>query len=766
MGYALGAVVVLAVVYLLAPSLLFSSPELRIGEVVERDFKSPAHLDVLDLETMQRIRDQAEAEVPVVYDLDPEAAEVLDRKMAAAFSVARDERARPGRPILKGQTVPSDRGFQEPLDIRLSRSTMIYLQTVGYEETFETEVRQYLQSFMGNGIIPSRVFVAGEKERGIVIRVLGEREEQFIKNVRSIPDLTEVRLLAVESVTQAVSQAAPDEAARATAAGELVSKLLVPNITYNKMETQSRREAAREAVKPLYYKVKKGDLIFRAGERVADEDRPVLDELAKHQSTGFVFRILLGLAIMVGAVLTIFYFDIRRYRFPLTRDLPKLFLLGILLVGTIALSKFFYFLLIGFADQFPAIAPSSVIYAIPVTLGAMLITLLFDTHMGLIFSFIVSLLMGIAMPEEPFYPIYSFVGSVVGVFSVIYCHRRTQLLRAGLMVSMVNLIMVGGIDLYKGTDLGFMGLYDLCFAAAGGLLAGLIVSGVLPVLEYLFTVTTDIRLLELLDLNHPLLRRLSTQAPGTYYHSMMVSNLAEAATGAVGENPLLARVCCYYHDIGKMARPEYFIENQSEAGSLHDKITPQASCLILASHVLEGMELAREHKLPQAIVDSIPQHHGTRLMTYFYDRAQKGRPPDQPPLPEADFRYPGPRPQSKCAAIIMLADAVEAASRVLNNPTRERIAALVEKLVTAIYVDGQLIESDLTFKDLKTIQESFVKVLTGQFHQRIEYPGLGLPDYGEAGHHDPDRKPAAQHPAAAGKLQDISRKGPSQAGAA
>ncbi len=761
-GYALGAVVVLIMVYLLAPYLLFYSPELTIGEIVSRDIKAPTNLELVDLNATQRAQRQAELAVPVVYDLDLEAVEMLDQKAAKAFSEARDLSAHPEPARTKRTASATDQEFLQKLGVRPGPSTLGFLRGIGYDEEFENRLRQSLRSTMDHGIISDRTFAAGEKERGIVIRIVGERNEQFVKNVQSIPDLKEAQA----SLRESASQAFPDDPKQTAAIGELVSKLLIPNVTLNKSETEFRQRAAQAAVKPLYYKIKKGELMFRAGERVAHEDLPILQELSKYQQKGFVARILIGLVILVTAILSILYLDIRRYRAPLTRDFPKMFLLGILLIGTVAVSKFSYFLLTAFADKFPWIDPASIIYAIPVTAGAMLITLLFDTHLGLIFSFIMSLLMGVVVPEEAFYTLYAFVGSVVAVFSVITCHRRTQLLRAGLAVSIVNVVMVSAINLFEASHLNVKTIFDLLFGVGGGILSGLVVSGFLPVLESLFKISTDIRLLELLDLNHPLLRQLSIQAPGTYYHSMMVSNLAEAATEAVGENPLLARVCCYYHDIGKMLKPDYYIENQMGSGNRHDTLSPQLSSLVLVSHVKEGMDLAREYKLPQAIIDIIPQHHGTRLMSYFYDRAQNNRTPDQPPINEDDFRYPGPKPQTKSAAIIMLADGVEAASRVLDNPTPSRLAALVEKMVTTVYLDGQLSESDLTLKDLTTLQKSFVKVLTGQFHQRIEYPGMGLPEYGESEYDDSGREPAAPHPSAGRNLQDVGRKGSSQAGAA
>lgn len=478
------------------------------------------------------------------------------------------------------------------------------------------------------------------------------------------------------------------------------------------------------------------------------------------------FPTLIGLAVFVIALLGILYLDIRRYKASVAADPQKLLLLGLLLTGTLAADRFVSFLLQTFIVRFPGLEPASTLFALPTAAGALLTTLLLDTHMGLIVAFILSLLIGIASPEEPFLTLYTVVGSVVAVFSVLYCRRRTHLLRAGIMVGVSNLLMIGAIHLYEAGGLDLTFPVEAAFGLGGGLAVALIVSGVLPMLESFFAVTTNIRLLELLDLNQPLLRRLSLNAPGTYYHSMLVSNLAESAAEAIGENPLQVRVCCYYHDIGKMLKPEYYIENQMGAENLHDRLTPHLSSLILISHVKDGMELARKEGLPPFVIDIIPQHHGTRVIDYFYTKAKKGQVPSLTPVTEQEFRYPGPKPQTKIAGIIMLADAVEAASRTLSHPTPQRLSSLVEKLVTHIYLDGQLDESDLTLKDLIKIKGSFSQVLTRQHHRRIEYPGMGLSDHKEAQDEQPDPRSAAAHQNVGQTLRGIGPKSPSKTGTA
>jgi cyclic-di-AMP phosphodiesterase PgpH len=259
---------------------------------------------------------------------------------------------------------------------------------------------------------------------------------------------------------------------------------------------------------------------------------------------------------------------------------------------------------------------------------------------------------------------------------------------------------------------------------ASGILSSAIVMIILPVFEFLFEITTDITLLELSDLNRPLLRRMVLEAPGTYHHSLMVGNLAEAASDAIGANSLLARVGAYYHDIGKIEKSEYFSENETECKSHHEGLTPSMSALIITSHVKDGVEIAKKYKLNRTITDFIAQHHGTGLIYYFYQRALE-KVDDDDALKEEGFRYPGPKPQTKEAAIVLLADSVEAASRALDDPTPARIESLVQKIINNKFIDSQLDECELTLKDMHKISKSFVRILTGTFHTRVEYPENG-----------------------------------------
>lgn len=426
-----------------------------------------------------------------------------------------------------------------------------------------------------------------------------------------------------------------------------------------------------------------------------------------------------GSFLLISIILFIFYKDIKRYKPAYFRNPKMLFLLGILITTTLLFSRFFsYFneaILRGL--NFPE--STAYIFGAPIPFGAMLVALMFDFHTAIIFSLVISLITGIWL-NDPFLIMYAFIGSLTAAFSAMNCKKRSSIIKGGLYVSAVNIITVTIIFLIKEDFFSPASISAIFFAATSGIIVAAIVLIILPLIEYLFGVTTDISLIELLDLEHPLMKSLMINAPGTYHHSVIVANLAGAAAEAVGANPLLARVSAHYHDIGKIKMPEYFVENQTGTVSKHEKLTPHMSSMIIMNHVKEGLELAKQYKLPQAVIDILQQHHGTSSIAYFYQKA-KERAGDLPPVPE-DYRYQGPKPQTRVAALVMMADAVEASARSLIDPTPARISALVEKIINNIFLDGQIDECELTLKDLSEIKRRFTHILTIIFHKRIAYP--------------------------------------------
>ncbi|KJR43637.1 HDIG domain-containing protein [Candidatus Magnetoovum chiemensis] len=418
-------------------------------------------------------------------------------------------------------------------------------------------------------------------------------------------------------------------------------------------------------------------------------------------------------------LIAILFMDIFRYK-PKYIEQPKmLLLLGLLLFGNILLCRGIEYILLNFSKGIGSLHESSLMYGIPLQLGAMLAALLFDFHTAIIFSFVVSLLGGL-WQGDAYYTFYVFTGSIIAAFSVIRCKKRNDIIKGGLYLTSVNLMSVLILSLLDETILTSHVMHFIIFAASTGITVSALVSLILPVVEYFFHVTTDITLLELLDLNQPLMKTLMINAPGTYHHSIIVSNLVGSVAEDIGVNPLLARVTCYYHDIGKVKMADYFIENQSGTINKHEKLTPHMSSMILISHVKEGLELAEKYKVPKPVRAGIAEHHGTNLITYFYQKAKEEH--SDPPK-EEDYRYPGPKPQTRITALIMIADAVEAASRVVKDPTPARVSGLVDKIVNNVLIDGQLDESDLTLKEINIIKQRFSFILTGILHKRIEYPG-------------------------------------------
>jgi putative nucleotidyltransferase with HDIG domain len=317
------------------------------------------------------------------------------------------------------------------------------------------------------------------------------------------------------------------------------------------------------------------------------------------------------------------------------------------------------------------------------------------------------------------------MSSAGAIYHLQHCRDRTALVRAGLWIGAVNATTALALDLLGASEPRLMLVtFDAFCGYASGLLATMVASILLPLFEWLFEITTSIKLLELSNLNLPLLKQLAERAPGTYHHSIMVGLLAEAGAEAIGGDALFARVACYYHDIGKSVRPSYFIENQSYMENRHDRLSPKMSSIVLANHVKQGIELARQHKLPPRIISIIPQHHGTGLMKYFYYKARKAADDSDSHALEQEFRYPGPKPQTKEAAIIMIADSVEAAARTVQEPTPPKLRNMIDMIIARIRDDGQLDECDITLREMRVVAESFVRTLMGIHHHRITYPGF------------------------------------------
>jgi len=682
------------------------------GDIAARDIKAPRDLLIPDVSLTEQKRLEAEVAVPPLYDFDPGAGpDIADRLLQSVQYIHAEVR--------KGASPENlHKDVESGLGINLTDQELKALSAVPVANEALMQLRQLvLQSLAGKVVGNLQLFQA-DREKGIIIRNLSapsETEKLGQETVRGLDD--------VHASVQSQIKAIPTlQAGDRQLLQSVLQKLLKPNLTFNKNETEARKRAARDEVKPVLFQVKKGEMIVREGERVSEEQIKKLRALRDMGDDYSMFRTGFGLFVVISLLLFSCHRfakrNIRKYR-PQSRDL--LFLVSIF-ISLIVLIKLSIFVASSLETSFPYIDSSTYYYLFPFAAGAMLVRIVLNSEVALIFAILSSLLLAVLFGNNLFISLYALAGSLTAAHWVRHCKERSTLFRAGFRLSLVNAMMVAGFLLVAGHPLDVQSLYKIAFALAGGLVCAVIVNGTIPLIESLFRYTTDIKLLELANMNTPVLRELMIQAPGTYHHSVIVGNLVEAAAEAINANPLLARVAAYYHDIGKIRKPLYFVENLGNQENRHDKLAPSMSALILMAHVKDGVELAKENKLGDTLVEIVRQHHGTSLIKFFYDRAKSKEDPGVQQIDERDYRYPGPKPQTREAALIMLADAVEAASRTLTEPTPARIQGMVQKIINNIFIDGQLDECELTLKDLHNIAKSFNGILAGIFHHRIDYP--------------------------------------------
>lgn len=489
------------------------------------------------------------------------------------------------------------------------------------------------------------------------------------------------------------------------------------NASINAELTRQSQEEAMNAVSPVMVSVKEGEKIIGEGEIITEE------HIAKMQALGLtgtqlhmnsLFGVLLLVILFTAIVLAYLYKKNR----DIYEDPGHLYLLGIIVLMVLGVGKAIIAINVVRWPEFSA----QFGYMVPLAMAGMLIALLLDSRLAVLVVAVLSLMQGVMMDNQLRFALVGMIGGMTGVYSVSKLSQRGDLVRAGVYVSIANVVAILTVGLMHNVSFGVLITSSIILGVANGILSSVLTNGALPFLESTFGITSTVRLLEFSHPNNILLKKLLTEAPGTYYHSIIVGNLAEAAADAVGGDSMLVRVGAYYHDIGKLRRPYFFIENQMNGENPHDKIGPSLSTLIITSHVKDGVEMAKKSNLPQGIIDIIEQHHGNSMVSYFYRKALEGDHSDS--VTEEEFRYEGPKPQTREAAIVMLADSVEAALRSLQNRTPDRLEGFVRKFVRDKLNDGQFDECNLTFKDLDIITSVFVRVLSGIFHNRIEYPDM------------------------------------------
>jgi putative nucleotidyltransferase with HDIG domain len=707
------AATALLLAVIILPDQHISTVSYKTGDISTSDIRAVQDQLVEDRALTEQRRKEAATNAPVVYNLNDRVSTTIVEKLDQGLTAIHLER---NSSADKNATQRRDL-LTKLLDTDLKESEILALKRIKSDKAFKESVTNFLNElYLRKIVLDGKVFQA-DTRRGIEIvdnngHVIGGGDRST-----SYTEIGEAR--SIVSGWQYNGVGRDGDSAHISA---IISRILLPNLFYNREASEARAKTAMETVRPVLFKVQKGEMVVRIGERITPEQAHKLQAIYGSQRVGGRMFTAVG---MFALILVLFYFpyrfackNIRKFN-PSNKDI---LIISLLIIGSFLSFKTALSISHNIGPVFPSIDTSNYFYLFPFAAGAMIIRVFINSEVALVCCAIMAPLLGIMFDNNMLVVIYSLLGSIVGAHGVRHCTSRSTIYTAGLKVSFVNLALALAFQTFTNALFTAQTVYVVFFATLSGLICAGCVSSFIPVIETLFQYTTDIKLLELANLNSPVLRDLMIKAPGTYHHSVVVGNLVEAAAESIGANPLLARVSAYYHDIGKASKPLYFIENQGGEENRHDKLTPSMSALILISHIKEGAELAREKRLGQQIVDIIRQHHGTALIKFFYNRAKSHAAASGQLIDEKDFRYPGPKPQTREAGIVMLADCVEAASRTLINPSPDHIQGMVQKLINNVFIDGQLDECELTLKNLHEIARSFNYILNGIFHHRVNYP--------------------------------------------
>ena len=708
---------------LLSPSLTLRLKEYRVEDIATKEIKSNQDLLVADEKLTQEKRAEAERSVLSVYDYDPSVLNDAEQRLRSAFGslAASFQKGGKGTEQQAFRRKEWDTSFNFPLTQKEWR----VLEKEHFNPAVGEAVLKLIAPILKQGIVNDKELLDSDAEKGITIRNIQTREERKNYPPFNFLDMREARAKIRASATPLAAALGRESSSVVI---QIADHFLRPDLTFNKNETEQRKISAKERINPIYIQVKRGEVILRRGDRVQPEHLLKINALRKAQERTHLLAILIGMSLLTFLILASLYqFSTQNIR-KISLSQKDLLFCSTSLLGSIAFLKLFQLSTDVLGGEFFSIPSSSFLYLFPIATGAMLVRIVLNSEVAIAFTLLTGYFSAALVGNQLFYSIFAVVGSLIGAHKVARCEQRSTLIKAGITVGGINALMIIAYNLLSGNPFRMTLLSDLLMGFLGGSLASVLVLGIAPVVESVFGYTTDIKLLELANMDHPVLKDLILQAPGTYHHSIIVGTLVETAAKSIAANPLLARVSAYYHDIGKLKKPLYFIENVGGEDNKHNHLTPTMSSLILISHVKDGVEMARENRLGERIGRIIQQHHGTSLISFFYQKAKEKENPEMESIDEKDFRYPGPKPQTKEAGIVMLADSVEAASRALADPTPSRIKSLVQRVTNNIFLDGQMEECELTLKDLQEIQESFNRILTAIFHQRIDYPASTGPE--------------------------------------
>ena len=745
---------------ILYPNLTVTKLAYTVGDVAEKDIKAPKDFLVEDQTATEIKRLQAVQDVLTVYDNDTDLVNRLVQMVDGTFADMRALRqaaaesrgpahgaaatppAEDTRTGLAASAEEVRKVFEDKLGIRVGKGAFLALEAEGFSKHIADAIGEILQKTLESGIVASKDVMLKDFEKGIILREVRTKDERVVRDARQFYGLDQAKAL-VRSIGQPALRDL--DYAMANLVVDLSQRLIQPNITLNRNETEDRKHRAASEIKPVLYRVKAGEMLLREGERVADLHMLKLRALESQTKPEQFFLGTIGAAAVIFSLIAVIYllFLERGLRQSQTPAKDILLMACMFLFFQLLSQAMSSFLELVFRNSHYAIPVWTAVFAVPLVAAPMTICVFLGLPAALPFAVVTAFGAALALGNSLPMCVYYLVTGSMGAYWIRNCRERKVFVTAGAKTGLLSVILAAAAGCFL-QEFSWIGLlWSSVFAFLGGIGSGVLTGGIVPLTEIAFGYTTDITLIELANLDRPILRQLMMEAPGTYHHSVIVGSMAEAAAAEIDANPLLGKVAGYYHDIGKIRKPIYFIENQRNGKNRHDKLAPSMSSLILMAHIKDGVEVARVHKLAPVIIDAIRQHHGTSLIRYFFEKARQLKGEDQ--VKENDFRYPGPKPQTREAALVMLADVVEAASRTLENPTPGRIKGQVQDLINRILADGQLDECDITLKDIHRIAASFNTILNGIHHHRIEYVehrapagenGKGRPRHGHS-----DRQP-------------------------
>ena len=744
---------VLIISYLVSQLPPKALPTPKAGEIAGRDFAAPTDLTVADMETTRaKQREAAEAALPV-YALDPNVFSNIQQRVRQFFQFGR-ERSRGGGTAGREAAAPLSLSGVESLqktvlelfDVEIPLNDLTYLRQRGFPADLEEPLINILGRTLNGGVLISKdLFISREEERGFVLIRLREPEKTV--KAADFPDLREAKALAAAEVARL--DLSPRRKAVLTG---LAQSFLQPNITLETVETEARRAQAASQVEPIFYQIKKDKVIVRKGDEVTAEHlRQIRFINSNLRSTPAWLLNLLGTFLLLTMLFTTMWYYLRSLE-KLSEAVRIFLLLGLTIILSLVIDRLSQFLapLISQNTSFSLLTNrESYTFAIPFQFGALLFAFLTPVPVALIFVILNSLAAGYVFQGDYLLTVFCLIGGLAAIYGVKYFRRqkRTTVLRAGLFImTPVNLFLILALHLVKerGGEVGLLAGEGL-MVLIGGALASALAFVLLPIIEIPFGFVTAPRLAEMTSTDNPVLKQMAIEAPGSYHHSLIVATLAEKAAEAIKLDSLLVKAGALYHDIGKLKRPEYFYENRSRKIDSHRGLKPSMSRLVIIAHVKEGVEMARALRLPRRVRDIVEQHHGTNLVKYFYQKAKERYDPEMQTVGEEHFRYPGPAPQSREAALIMLADSTEAACRTLRHPTEDSLKRVIQELFDGFIQEGELDESGLSLAELRMVGNSFLSTLESIYHPRVPYPGNDYESRPEARPENrPESKPEAR----------------------